>query len=1257
MSTPSPKNNSGIGGRIGWIVAILIVAIVVWWMARPQPIPKPNVIPLTTDEKLELLSIHHRVIGLLELDKAADAESNSQVLTEKLPAELAPWRNLLVCQIILASGNLEEPQKQQVIERAQQTLAKLRALDEQHPLTHVLGAKLARLALDQKKELDHYQRMVDLAPRDPSLWYGFYVQLKEPLIKPNDPGFNARLEEECLAKSKEAFRKVLALDQDNLFLIAEAIQSNAIAPGPEMGDLLRRGRGLIQPFLSTLALGIGKPLPQLFETALADADRGEWGKVQNTYRLIGNLLRPQDMAQSDLRRLKRNDLAYLEFALSDEFMRDLPTARAETTPPAARWVKIPDAAQPPPLAPQGANEAAKGASPLIALQLADMDLDQRLDLVRQYGKRLEILTRIPEKNDTKKAVWSVSQKWDAPREYAGMVLADLDDDVPTANELPQAMNKEAQEFAGGEDYYKADLDVLLYGKQGISILTNEMGMDGRRTLKPVTLVKELADLPDTRTVVPADIDHDGDLDLVVASAKGISLWANFGNNLFVDITARALLPPADQPISRIVPVDFDRDLDIDLFLAGPDGFVGQMENLRHGRFRFIPPPENLRIAGADVWLTVFEGDGYPSWELALIGAKGIHVFPTRTRENRVEWLAPVAIAKDRYQGGVMEDFDNDGWEDLLTWRAGTLTAYRGLDGLQFSQYPELTAAVGAVDEPKTNQTWALGDLDGDGDLDLATVQGGHCVLWNNEGGNKNHWLALRLRGEKEQGGGMGAQVPRVNHYAFGSLLEVKSGNRYQAKVVANPVTYFGLGTRTQADVARSVWTNGVPQDLIAPKADQYILDKQILTGSCPYLYTWDGERFVFVTDLLWASPLGLQTGEWQVAPDRPWEYLLIPGEKLKSQNGIYYLRVTEELWEAAYFDHIQLTALDHPQETEVFTNEKVGPAAIATPTIHTVQQPRIPMRARNHRNRDLLPDLLSRDGRYAKPFDYTKRQGVAEEHFLELDLGDLRGCKKVMLYLTGWVFPTNTSINVQLSQDARFAAPQAPSLWVVDDQGKWQMARPFLGFPGGKTKTIAVDISDVFLTNDYRIRIQTEMEFYWDSVFFTVDESPAPYKQTVTPLQTAQLRYRGFSRITPVPHHAPDQYHYHLVDTAPKWPPMRGAFTRYGDVRELLTTKDDRLVVVGAGDEIALTFAAPEAPLPAGWKRDFVLHNVGWDKDADLNTIDGQTVEPLPFHGMNEQFKEKLDTLLRDPTYQDYLRRYQTRRSPQERFWQAMGPR
>ena len=84
------------------------------------------------------------------------------------------------------------------------------------------------------------------------------------------------------------------------------------------------------------------------------------------------------------------------------------------------------------------------------------------------------------------------------------------------------------------------------------------------------------------------------------------------------------------------------------------------------------------------------------------------------------------------------------------------------------------------------------------------------------------------------------------------------------------------------------------------------------------------------------------------------------------------------------------------------------------------------------------------------------------------------------------------------------------------------------------------------------------------------------------------------------------------------WNPTPGKYTRYGLVAPLLNSLDDRMVIMGSGDELRLTFdAASLPPLSRGWVRDFLLKVDGWAKDRDPNTAFSQSTEPLPFHGMS----------------------------------------
>ena len=110
------------------------------------------------------------------------------------------------------------------------------------------------------------------------------------------------------------------------------------------------------------------------------------------------------------------------------------------------------------------------------------------------------------------------------------------------------------------------------------------------------------------------------------------------------------------------------------------------------------------------------------------------------------------------------------------------------------------------------------------------------------------------------------------------------------------------------------------------------------------------------------------------------------------------------------------------------------------------------------------------------------------------------------------------------------------------------------------------------------------------------------------------------------------------------WNPTPGLYTRYGDVTKLLAQVDDKLVLMGSGDEVQLRFdAAALPPLPPGWRRDWLLKVDGWAKDRDANTAYSQTVGPLPFHGMSSYPYPAAEHYPDSPEYRDYIKQYNTR--------------
>jgi hypothetical protein len=960
------------------------------------------------------------------------------------------------------------------------------------------------------------------------------------------------------------------------------------------------------------------------------------GQLDNVFGLIQgptNVTKPEEWIQSDLRRV--SDIHPLRHILLD-FQSGIC--------PSSELISAADVAPDPPIEvtfqpfDAAAVPAEMGAPKVI--NLADFNLDRQSDLVTLSDAGITVLGR-----KSPADAWTTLAHAPLDEPMAGLLVGDLDRDAKAFTPGGTFVLTDAADIPDTRvAQHEADIDLVVFGPSGARALRNVLDADG--TTRRLVEVEQPADFNALRDVlagVLVDLDADGDLDLVFSTAEGLSLWSNRGDMTFYNVTDRSALPPADVRPTSLVAVDWDRDLDLDIVVVGPDGPIGYLENLRHGATRWRPFEGKLAELAGAARLALLDADANRSWDLASVGGDGVKLATTvMAQPGLVEPLATRQLSPSPGSNLLVWDFDNDSFLDLLAWGDDGLVILRADPQGGYQPFD-----LGIDDLPARINWVDAADLDADGDLDLAIATPDGIVLLENQGGNQNHWIDLRVRGEEDDQ----RKTGRVNHLGLGALLEVRAGPIYRPFVVDRQVTHIGLGKLDKVDAIRVIWTNGVPQVVVAPKAGQEIVEIHEFKGSCPYVYTWNGHEFEFLTDACWAAPIGLQLAEGVYAQPRAWEYLKIPGERMVPRDGRYVIQMTEELWEATYFDQVELIAVDHPDDAGIYSNEKVGPPDLAQFKVHTVRSPRLPVAARDMHGRDVLSTISAADGQFFKGFDHKHLQGLTEEHFLELDLGPLPGADQITLFLTGWMRPTDTSLNVAISQNPHLAAPSPPALWVGDGAGGWRLARPFMGFPGGKTKTIAVDLSGLFTADDNRLRIVTNQEFFWDAAFFTVDEEPAELKLTHLPPVAADLHYRGFSALRPTGGYGPDTFEYNHVSTAPKWPPMRGLFTRYGDVTELLTTEDDLLAVVGAGDEITIEFDLPADDPPAGWKRDFLLHNIGWDKDADLNTIYGQAVEPLPFGAMSGYPYRADESFPDTPRHRQYLRQYQTRQQNFHEFW------
>lgn len=758
-----------------------------------------------------------------------------------------------------------------------------------------------------------------------------------------------------------------------------------------------------------------------------------------------------------------------------------------------------------------------------------------------------------------------------------------------------------------------------------------------------------------------DYDHDGDLDIFVSRRGENLLYRNNLDGAFLEQGEKSGLAGADEETLDAAFGDFDEDGDIDLVVINHDGSNRLYSNQRQGIFRDISKEAGMpEIEGATaVSVGDYNNDGFLDLFLASseAGASGLYLNQgdgtfvlDLDSEEVTESLKNISV-----NDAELFDFDNDGYLDLLVVGESTQNDGVGVELYHSDGSGKLWLSPGILPEDiRTGSRITTFDYNSDGDLDLGlTGIDGSIRLLRNDGGNNNHFIKMKLVGLR-------AGSAKNNYYGIGAKVEVRSGSLYQSKVVTGPDIHFGLGLRERAEVIRILWTNGVPQNMFFPATNQDLIEEQQLKGSCPFLYTWNGEEYAFVKDIMWKSALGMPLGimgeSSTFAPsDASVDYIKIPGDQLKMKDDKYTLRLTCELWETLYMDKIGLVVLDHPEDVDLYVDERMGPPSLSGYRLYQVGEKKLPEAVTDQYGSDLLPFVAERDNRYTPYLKQGKYQGLTEMSEITIELGEINLNEKLYLYLYGWIFPTDASINASISQSDEITM-SSPVIEALNEDGSWEVIIDNLGFPMGKDKMLVADLTGKVPGSDPRIRIRTNMQLHWDQIFFSIGDPDVPVRTITLEPSAAELQYRGFSRTyRKGGRYGPHWFDYSTVTTEPIWRDLTGNYTRFGDVLPLLLEPDDMYVVKNAGDETTIEFDASSLPeLPEGWKRDFLVHSVGWVKDGDLNTAHGQTVEPLPFHGMTRYPYGTEEAYPSDPEHQNYLKEYNTRVVDTEAFTRAL---
>ncbi|MBX3730604.1 MAG: CRTAC1 family protein [Candidatus Sumerlaeia bacterium] len=291
-----------------------------------------------------------------------------------------------------------------------------------------------------------------------------------------------------------------------------------------------------------------------------------------------------------------------------------------------------------------------------------------------------------------------------------------------------------------------------------------------------------------------DYDGDGDLDIYISTCNATNpLRNNFFENRLIPDGHLHFVDVADTNGTQNMPnsyaaefADIDDDGDLDLFLVGADGFPSK--------------------------IFINNGDGTFTNAATLLGR---NVFSNSGRD---------------LNGARLIDYDNDG--DLDVFFHDQQRAVPELARLLFRNdggwvFTDVTVAEGLSSPFRGayDSAWADYDLDGDLDLAAPSAHGFRDEFFvSNASTNGNHWLYIHLRQPPPNSRAIGAQLYATIHEGTERERTLRRDANTNAGAFNQndlPV-HFGLGDAEQIDRLRIRWPNGAETVFTNVTANQHL---------------------------------------------------------------------------------------------------------------------------------------------------------------------------------------------------------------------------------------------------------------------------------------------------------------------------------------------------------------------------------------------------------------------------------------------------
>ncbi len=428
--------------------------------------------------------------------------------------------------------------------------------------------------------------------------------------------------------------------------------------------------------------------------------------------------------------------------------------------------------------------------------------------------------------------------------------------------------------------------------------------------------------------------------------------------------------------------------------------------------------------------------------------------------------------------------------------------------------------------------------------------------------------------------------------------------------------------------------------------------------SCPALYMWNGTSYVYVADVSNHGWLGYinyinQDGSIVFYRNNPWDYVPLDSSQLQPTNGNFNLTLQQKWNEIFYLDQAYMMVVDHPANVNVYSTmveQYLDPNYMGQ--IYTVSKtPLTPVSAFNEKGQNVLPQISAVDGVFTPGINGIQSPSWDNITWnrITLDLGKLSGAKQIKLVVRAIVdWGSGDDYNTWLN--GFFAQPvpngtqitPPPYMEVKDANGNWMRipeSREFPLPPDGTARTYIVDLTGLFPTSDYSLRISN----FWNVTFDYIGVDTTPQQNvTIHRIDPQAYLYQAFT----------------AGDAS-----ATGNFTKYGNVTQLVLKEDDEFVIGKQGDAVSLQFSTDSLSAPAqGMVRDYFLFDALWFKDTNGNWGFGFgfTVDPLPFRSMSGFPYPPTESYPYDAEHSNYLAEYNTRTitpfSPMYDYPRSMKP-